>query len=105
MNIPGSRLIVVPLLCGSLLLAVQGSDAKEKAKPSPTPRAKTTSTTTTTNRSQSSSLRTASPKTSATPTIDRDVPNKVKGIDFRPGGDARKQKFKAKTSPTPKPKR
>jgi len=103
MNIPGSRLIV-PFLCGSLLLAVQGSDAKEKAKPSPTPKAKTTSTTTS-NASRSHSLRTASPKTSATPTIDPDVQNKVKGIDFRPGGTAPKQKFKAKTSPTPKPKR
>lgn len=101
MNIPGSRLIV-PLLCGSLLLAVQGSDAKEKAKPSPTPKAKTTSTTTS-NASRSNSLRTVNPRASATP--NRDVQNTLVGIDYRPSGDAPKQKFKAKTSPTPKAKR
>jgi hypothetical protein len=52
MNVPGIRLIV-PLLCGLLLLAVPSSNAKEpeKAKPSPTPKSAERATTVNSTRS------------------------------------------------------
>ena len=121
MTIPGIRLIV-PLLCGLLLLAGANSDAKEKAKPSPTPTSKRSSAvvsigkvpsritasptpkpnapTTVSSSKSNQNDRMANPKARTTSNPDA---NKLTGVDLRPSDDA-KPKYKAKASPTPKAK-
>lgn len=112
MNISTVRLIV-PLLCGLLVLAVPSGNAKE---PKPSPRPKNSEKVTTANSTRSNTLRSAASPTPAANTRASSVngtrstakpkatPNPdIVGIDYRPGGDA-KQKYKAKAPPTPKAK-
>lgn len=105
MNILGIRLIV-PLLCGLLLLAVASINAKEKAKPSPTPSKKDTNSQVLPSRiSVATSLgtdpvqRTANPKASPTPKTVKS--STERRFDVVPGTDASRQ---TKPSPTPTPK-